>query len=83
MRYRENVQYEAEGNRLINKIETYQSIHHRLPDNLADLNEEGLMSIGPYYEKISEERYQVYFCIGFDTYKTYDSETEEWTWSTQ
>ncbi len=79
MRYRENMQYEAKGQELINKIESFQRVNNKLPENLEDLGEEESMSIGPYYEKIDEHRYKVYFCIDFDIYKTYNSDTKEWT----
>ena len=83
MRYRENMQYEAKGQELINKIELFQDTNNKLPENLKDLGEKESMSIGPYYEKIGENRYKVYFCIDFDIYKTYDSATKKWTYSTQ
>ena len=83
MRYRENVRYEEQGQKLINKIDSFQYVNKKLPNSLTDLGETESMGVGPFYEKIDENKYRVYFCIGFDAYKIYNSGTKEWTTSTQ
>ena len=79
MSYMENEKYERVGGELINKIELYRNTHHKLPDNLEETNYVEVMDIGPYYEKIDEHSYRVYFCLGFDNYKMYDSRNRSWS----
>lgn len=79
MQYRENIIYENEGQILIDKIERYRSIHKRLPNNMESLGEKETMSIGPYYEKVDNYTYKIYFCIGFDDYKVYNSKDNKWS----
>lgn len=79
MQYRENRIYENEGQVFIDKIERYRSIHKRLPNNLESLGEKETMSTGPYYEKVDSNTYKLYFCIGFDDYKVYNSKDNKWS----
>ena len=79
MQYREDKIYKNEGQRLIDKIECYRSIHKRLPNCMESLGEKETMSIGPYYEKVDSNVYNVYFCIGFDDYKVYNSRDKKWS----
>lgn len=39
------------------------------------------MENGPYYEKVNETTYKVYFCVGFDKYKIYDSRIKSWNYT--
>ena len=79
IQYREDKLYEKEGQVLIDKIEYYKSIHKRLPNSMESLGEKETMSNGPYYEKVDSNVYKIYFCIGFDDYKVYNSRDKKWS----
>lgn len=79
MRYREDKNYRSRGQYLINKIECYRKIHRQLPKNVGSMGLEEPMSDGPFYEKIDNNTFRVYFCVGFDTYKVYNSKNRQWT----
>ena len=78
LRSTENQSYKERGNQLIEKVETYKEQHGKLPETVADLDVEPEMGEGPYYEKIDDSKYTVYFNIGFDNTLTYYSDTGEW-----
>lgn len=79
MRYQEDKMYRNRGQVLIDKIEHYRSIHKLLPDDISSLGENETMSDGPYYEKVDSNIYRIYFCLGFDDYKVYDSRDKKWS----
>ena len=61
MQYKEDRQYENKGQELINEIELYRGSHNKLPETVKDINEVETMGNGPYYEKVNETTYKVYF----------------------
>lgn len=71
--------YENKSRVLIGKIELYRSIHKRLPDSIESLGEEETMSDGPFYVKVNNSEYMIYFGIGFDNYKVYHSKNQQWS----
>ena len=77
-RYREDLKYKKIGEKLIEKIELYQSLHKKLPSDLKDLKETESMGYGPYYQKIDESQYEITFCFGFDEYLIYNSQKKCW-----
>lgn len=81
MQYKEDRQYENKGQELINEIELYRGSHNKLPETVKDINEVETMGNGPYYEKVNEMTYKVYFCVGFDKYKIYDSRIKSWNYT--
>lgn len=79
LQYQENKIYEKKGQVLIDKIESYRRIHKRLPNSIESLGERETMSNGAYYEKVNDNTYKIYFCIGFDDYKVYNSKDNKWS----
>ena len=75
----ENSRYKKEGENLISKIEDYKKNKGNLPEKINDPDESNKeMGEGPYYRKIDESTYNVYFNIGFDNQIIYDSKTKKW-----
>jgi len=75
----ENSSYKSEGENFISKIEDYKKNKGKLPETINDLDESNKeMGEGPYYRKIDESTYNVYFNIGFDNQIIYDSKTKKW-----
>ena len=74
----ENRSYKKKGKWLIEKVENYKKQYGELPESAADLNVESEMGEGPYYEKLDNNRYTVYYNIGFDNTFAYYSDTGEW-----
>lgn len=74
----EESNYLVQGEKLITLIEGFKDKQNRLPDSVAELGLEEQMGEGPYYKKIDNLYYIVYFNIGFDNFKTYSSATNEW-----
>lgn len=50
------------------------------PDSINDININDNMGNGPYYKKINNSEYVVFFCIGFDKYYVYSSRKKEWNY---
>ncbi len=64
---------------IIQKIENYKTCHKKLPDSLDDIGEKERMEGPIYYERISDEKYLVWFaCYMFDSDCVYSSDTKEW-----
>jgi hypothetical protein len=67
-----------QGERIIEKIESFKSETRRLPRSLTEIGvpetEEGPV----YYKQVSESRYQVWFGTTLGESVTYDSETRRW-----
>lgn len=76
--YKECLELKDTGSKLIQKIELYCESYHKLPNSLSDINEIESMGIGPHYNKIDKNNFEVYFCLGFDEYFIYSSKSKEW-----
>lgn len=55
----------------------YKKDGQHLIDNI-DINDN--MGNGPYYKKINNSEYVVFFCVGFDKYYVYSSRKKEWNY---
>lgn len=71
--------YVDKGQAMIDRVESYIESVGQIPDSrkLFDpYNAE--MGQGPYFEKINNEEYIIYFNLGFDDRLIYNSNTKEW-----
>lgn len=66
------------GDEVVSKVEAYKTSHGKLPDSLSDIGiketEEGPI----YYQKISDDRYEVWYGAALGESVTYDSQMKEW-----
>jgi glycogen debranching enzyme len=76
--YSEKKEYKRKGNELITKVERFREAHGKLPESVDDIYLTKEMGEGPYYQKIDDTTYTVYFNIGFDNTFTYQSAKGEW-----
>lgn len=69
----------TEGNKLVDKIESYRVLNHKLPYSLADLGiketEEGPL----YYQKKDSVNYIVWYGTSLGESTTYNSQTKTWS----
>ena len=77
---------EAKGQVLIKKVEKFQNENKMLPDT-DDFGKEYIVVgvyTGPFYKKVNDRSYIIYFTFGFDhdTYM-YDSKTKKWKFSNE
>ncbi len=79
LQHRETNKYIDIGEGLIEEIEVYKSINKKLPETLGDLNRPESTGNGPYYNKIDNNQYEIFFCFGFDGDLTYNSVTRKWS----
>ena len=78
LRFAEKVSYERKGMELVEKVESYYYKYEILPKTAKELDFIAEVGEGPYYEKISDLKYSVYFSIGFDDAYVYYSDTKKW-----
>ncbi len=78
LKHKDEKNMERDGNVLIHNIEQFSVQHNRLPESDEILESETESGRGPFYKKISNQTYIVYFTLGFDEYYTYKSETKIW-----
>lgn len=68
----------TEGNALIERIEVFRSVHHRLPDSLAELGiaetEEGPL----YYQRVTADDYTLHFGTTLGHSRIYRSDRRAW-----
>jgi len=80
----EDYNYKEKARRLIIEIENYKKTHKILPNSIEDIKDTSLkkeMTIGPYYDKINDSLYEVYYNIGFDGDRfLYNSAKKKWEW---
>ena len=75
---REFNNYKTVGNKIIEKVFLYKKINKELPNSISDFDSNKEMGEGPYYEKIDDTTFIVYFNIGFDDKIFYNSNDGEW-----
>ena len=65
------------GSNIISRVESFRTIHGRLPETLAEvgINDSDL---GVFYEKTGAEQYQVWFGTSLGKSETYNSQTKMW-----
>jgi len=76
--HQQNRKMEIKGSKLIDKIEEYRQKNGQLPNTVKEMGLEESEGWGPFYEKIDNVNYKVYFSIGFDNSKEYYSKTKKW-----
>ena len=70
--------YVEKGNKTVKKVYQYKKNHKKLPNIISDFSSEIEMGQGPYYEKLNDTLFNVYFNIGFDDKFIFNSYTKEW-----
>lgn len=70
--------YKERGNELIRKIHKFEKVNHKLPNSISDFEVDTEMGEGPYYEKLNDTIFIVYFNIGFDDKLIFDSNKNDW-----
>lgn len=78
LRNQELYSYKEKGNELIREIYNFKKVNHRLPNSISDIKADTEMGEGPYYEKLNDTTFIVYFNIGFDDKITFNSNKNEW-----
>lgn len=68
----------TEGNKLVDKIESYRVLNHKLPNSLADIGIKETEDGPLYYEKKDSINYIVWFGTELGESKTYYSSTKRW-----
>lgn len=70
--------YQQKGNELIKEIYEYKKDNHKLPNSISDFKFYTEMGEGPYYEKLNDTTFIVYFNIGFDDQIIFNSNIKGW-----
>ena len=71
---------EQHGCKMIEIVDSFYVLHNRLPEYQEITHAEDEHDLGPFYEKISESSYSIYFCLGPDEYYMYNSKRQEWNY---
>ena len=66
------------GEALAFRIDSFQTVEKRLPENLGELGIEEKMEGPLYYRKLSSENYWIYFGTTLGESIFFRSETREW-----
>lgn len=77
LRMKEDQDYREKGQELILKVEKFREMKGRLPNNISEMGLPETM-YAPFYEKKDSTNYIIYFPIGFDNAKIYDSQQKKW-----
>lgn len=78
LKKREKDNYIKKGDKIISMVLNHQKVYKELPNNLSDIFHSEEMGEGPYYEKLNDSTFIVYFNIGFDDKFTYNSKYNKW-----
>jgi len=70
--------YKEKGNIMIEKIYNYKKQNGSLPNSYNDIELDLEMGEGPYYKKLNDTVFIVYFNIGFDDSIIFNSSKKEW-----
>ena len=67
------------GQQVIRKIEKFQAEHHRLPENMDEIEPKLFSEEGPIcYQKLSANHYEIWFGLSLGESYTYDLEDKKW-----
>ena len=69
----DELQMQQNAETMIRTIDSIKNETGFYPDNLIYLESDS--GVGPFYEKKNDSTYTVYFCLGFDEYYIYDSDS--------
>lgn len=78
LRFQEFNSYTKRGDELISKINKFEKIENQLPNATSDFKVDIEMGEGPYYEKLNDTTFIVYFNIGFDDKIIFNSNKKKW-----
>ena len=79
LRNKEYHNYVKKGNKMINKVYQYKKEYNKLPDSTSNFTVNTEMGQGPYYEKLNDTTFIVYYNIGLDHDQLiFNSSTKEW-----
>ncbi|SHG47270.1 hypothetical protein SAMN05444396_1196 [Flavobacterium segetis] len=78
LRHEENNSYEEKGNKMVIQIYEFEKIHNKLPNSISDFKADTEMGEGPYYEKLNDSTFIVFFNIGFDDKIIFNSNNNKW-----
>lgn len=70
--------YKTKGNFIIDQVYDFKKRNGYLPHSYKDFNQDEEMGEGPYYKKLNDTTFEVYFNIGFDDSIIYNSSTKKW-----
>jgi len=70
--------YKEKGNKLVEMIYEFKKINFRLPNSVSEVKTDIEMGEGPYYEKINDTTFIVFFNIGFDDKIIFNSNSKRW-----
>jgi hypothetical protein len=77
----ENKEYQERAFALIATVENHRVTHKVLPNNHEDLKDiPTIENDGPYYQKINDSIYEIFFTIGFDEAYVYNSAKKDWAY---
>jgi uncharacterized protein YxeA len=78
-RNKEYHNFVKKGNKMISKVYLYKKKHNKLPDSTSNFTVNSEMGQGPYYEKLNDTIFIVYYNIGLDHDQLiFNSSTKEW-----
>lgn len=63
---------------MIKEIYEFKAINYRLPNTISELKAKIEMGQGPYYEKLNDTTFIVFFNIGFDDKIIFNSNEKKW-----
>lgn len=78
LRHKEQNNYIKKGNIIVNKVYQYKKEFKKLPNTISELTNILEMGEGPYYEKLNDSTFIVFYNIGFDDKFIYNSNKKEW-----
>lgn len=78
MKNNEYNNFEKKGNKMVEKVYQYKKKYNKLPTIISDFTSEIEMGQGPYYKKLSDTIFIVYFNIGFDDKLIFNSAEKVW-----
>ena len=64
---------------LIEKVETFQKTHNRLPKDVSELGLTEKMDSPAFYQMETDSTYMVWYGLSVGEYKVYMSSTKKWT----
>ncbi|NRT14667.1 uncharacterized protein YxeA [Flavobacterium sp. 28A] len=78
LKHEENNSYEQKGNKMVMQIYEFKKNHNKLPNSISDFKADTEMGEGPYYEKLDDSTFIVFFNIGFDDKIIFNSNYKKW-----
>ena len=70
--------YKEKGSVVVEKIFNFKKLNSRLPNSISEFEINLEMGEGPYYEKLNDTTFIVFFNIGFDDKIIFNSNKKIW-----